>query len=62
MIITEEQIKKIKEVLYSDESFDKFVNPENPLYKDYKDRDYEFWHDQGNNNAVHSILKILNIT
>ena len=32
--------------------FDKFINPTNPLYSDYKDRKCEYFHDKGYNFAL----------
>lgn len=60
-IITNKQIKEIKDLIYSEQNFDKFLNPLNPLYEDYKDREFEMGHDKGNNNAIENVLIILKL-
>lgn len=52
-------LREIEEIAYPRDSFDKFDNPLNPLYKMYKDRKEERAMDEGNNNAVEAILRIL---
>ena len=58
-IVGDKLIDEVASLKFSEESFKKFDDPKDPQYEDYKDRDLEKWHDQGWNNAVDCILRIL---
>lgn len=52
-------VKEIQYYFFSEESFKKFNDPNDPLYELYKDRENEKNHDRGWNNALETVLKII---
>lgn len=59
-VFSEESLRKIAETIaYPEESFNKFTDPQDPQYADYKDRNEELWLDKGFNLGVEYFLNAL---
>ena len=57
--ISGEQLKRIEDYIYTEESFRKFKDPTHPDYENYKDREFEMWHDKGSNNAIEFVVRVI---
>lgn len=52
--------QKIEALKFKQTDFSKFIDSIDPLYKDYGERSHEKWHDIGYNNAIDSVLRLIN--
>lgn len=53
-------VDALRRTRYDDKTFQKFTNPDHPLYSEYKDRAQEMWMDKGFNNGIDYAIHVLN--
>lgn len=57
VILSPELVEEMKKLKFTE--FAKFDDPKHPLYEEYKDRHFEKWHDEGFNNGIDAVVRMI---